>query len=220
MDDDIEEEELDVPIINQYLPNVRDAKLESGPDKISAQTVMGTYVCVVHTNGIHNIAMISCECQGHDILPHDLLASRLLLTSFERIRTIFSAQLLDYFRLSNLEIKATAYQFYRLLQQLTNPMDPATVVNLYREFRRMSRIWRWMKRLKWAAYGYRHQKVSEVSPGELSVFCPACPQLGINVADDWKKDPARYVYIIKSPGFIGFIHSSKMGVQTNVCCRW
>ena len=185
VEDDAEEEELDAPKLNHYLPSETSEGI--GP----AQRVMGTYVRVVHTNGIHTIAMISCECQGHEVLPCDLIAARLLPTSFERIRTLFSAQLLDYFRLSNLETKATAYQFYHLLQRLTNPMEPATVVNLYREFRRMARIWRWMKRLKWAGYGNKIKYANEVLPGELSVFCPACPQPSINIPENWKDDPAR-----------------------------
>jgi hypothetical protein len=181
VEDDIDDPDPEVPIQNHYLPDIG-----------TAQRVVGTYVRVVHTNGIHNIAMISCECQGPDHLPNDLLASRLLPTSFERIRTIFSAQLLDYFRLSNLETKASAYHFYHLLQRLTTPMDPNSVVNLYREFRRMSRIWRWMKRLKWAGYGNKNNMASDVSPGQLSVFCPACPQPGINIPENWKDDNARY----------------------------
>lgn len=180
VEDNIEDEESEVPIPK-------------------AQRVVGKYVRVVHTNGIHVISMLSCDCHGSDDLASDLLASRLLPTSFERIRTIFSAQLLDYFRLSNLETKASAYHFYHLLQRLTTPMDPGSVVNLYREFRRMSRIWRWMKRLKWAGYGTTNKKSSEVSPGELSVFCPACPQPGINIPDNWKEDKARYVIIESNP---------------------
>lgn len=183
VEDDIEEEESEVPLPNHYRQDIA-----------MPQRVVGTYVRVVHTNGIHTLTMISCECNGPDHLARDLLASRLLPTSFQRIRTIFSAQLLDYFRYSNLETKASAYHFYHLLQRLTNPMDPGSVLNLYREFRRMSRIWRWMKRLKWAGYGNNQKMASEVSPGQLSVFCPACPQPGINVPDNWKEDPARWVF--------------------------
>jgi len=190
-EDDIEEVEIEEPNVNQYLPNDLNAEIPTCEGIGSAQRVIGSYVRVVHTNGIHNIAMISCECRGHDLLPSDLIAARLLPASFERIRTLFSVQLLDYFRLSNLELKATAYQFYHLLKRLTNPMDPATVVNLYREFRRMSRIWRWMKRLKWAGYGNNKKMASEVSAGELSVFCPACPQPGINIPENWKEDGER-----------------------------
>jgi hypothetical protein len=109
---------------------------------------------VIHTNGIHDVAMVSCECRGEDNLPFDLLSSRLLPTSFKRIKTLFTAQLLDFFHLSNLELKASAYQFYQLLRRLTRPTAPAEVGDLYREFHRMSRIWRWMKRLKWAGYGF------------------------------------------------------------------
>jgi CxC2 like cysteine cluster associated with KDZ transposases len=189
VEDDIEEDEMDGPSLKRYLPE----EIMAGTTniRISAQQVVGTYVRVVHTNGIHNIAMISCECRGHDVLPSDLIAARLLPASFERIRTLFSAQLLDHFRLCNLELKSSAYHFYHLLQRLTSPMAPAGVVNLYREFRRMSRIWRWMKRLKWAGYGNTIRKSNEAKAGQLTVFCPACPQPGINIPDNWKEDKAR-----------------------------
>lgn len=193
VEDDVEEEEIEDTTQKRYLPEAFNAEYlnAEGSRLDSAQQVMGTYIRVVHTNGIHNIAMISCECRGHDILPYDLLAARLLPASFDRIRTIFSAQLLDHFRLCNLELKATAYQFYHLLKRLTNPMGPAEVVDLYREFRRMSRIWRWMKRLKWAGIGNKVRKAKDVKAGELTIFCPACPQPGVNIPENWKEDPAR-----------------------------
>jgi hypothetical protein len=50
-----------------------------------------------------------------------------------------------------------------------------------------------MKRLKWAGYGNKGSKVSDVKAGELMVFCPACPQPSINIPENWKDDPARYV---------------------------
>jgi len=148
---------------------------------------------MVHTNGIHDIPLVSCECRGEDNLPFNLMSARLLPTSFKRIKTLFTAQLLDFFRLSNLELKASAYQFYQLLRRLTLLAAPAEVADLYREFRRMSRIWRWMKRLKWAGYGFPKRKVAEVKKGELANFCPACPQPGINIPDNWRDNTARHV---------------------------
>ena len=135
MEDEISEDERDnnPTLVNQYLP----ANISIGPDSGtsssvgSAVPVMGTYVRVVHMNGIHNLAMISCECCGHDMLPCDLLASRLLPASFQKIRTLFTAQVLDLFHLCNLELKASAYQFYHLLQRFTCPSAPAEVDNLY-----------------------------------------------------------------------------------------
>lgn len=152
---------------------------------------LGTDVRVVHTNGLHHITMINCLCRGEDYLPLDLFASQLLPASLKRIKTLFTAQVLDSFRLCNLELKASAYQFYQLLRRLTNPIAPGEVINLYREFRRMSRLWRWMKKLKWAGYAGSTKKVDEVGTGELAIYCPACPQPGINLPDDWKDDSAR-----------------------------
>lgn len=195
MEDEVIEDETEnnPPIENRYLPsdfNVEPALGTSLNAGLSVP-VMGTYVRVVHTNGIHNLAMISCECRGHDMLPCDLLASRLLPASFQKIRTLFTAQVLDLFRLSNLELKASAYQFYHLLQRFTCPSAPAEVDNLYREFRRMSWLWRWMKKLKWAGYISQRIPVADIGPGKLAIYCPACPQPGINVAESWRDDPAR-----------------------------
>jgi hypothetical protein len=196
LEDDVEEDEIDEPEVNRYLPDKIEFEIPAGPgsSNSSAQQIMGSYIRVVHTNGIHNIAMIHCECQGHNMLPNDLIASRLLPASFERIRTLFSAQVLDHFRLCNLELKSSAYHFYHLLRRLTSPMAPDSVVDLYREFRRMSRIWRWIKHLKWAGFGNIDKKAKDVTPGQLAVFCPACPQVGVNIPENWKADPARYVF--------------------------
>jgi hypothetical protein len=149
------------------------------------------YVRVLHTNGIHHIGLVTCSCHGQDTTALDLFACRLLPASFIRIRTIFTAQLMDYFRLCNLELKASAYQFYQLIRRLTLPMGQADMVNLYHEFRRMSRLWRWMKKLKWAGYGHNKQDCLNPPAGSLSIFCPTCPQPGSNLPEDWKLDKNR-----------------------------
>lgn len=196
-DDPNGKEEEITPALPEYLP--KNATLGTA----GIHLLLSTYVRVIHVNGIHNIAMVSCECHGADNLPLDLVASRLLPASFHRIRTLFSAQALDNFRLCNLELKASAYQYYQLLRRLTAPLAPGEVVNLYREFRRMSRIWRWMKKLKWAGYGTGVKPVEEVKSGELATYCLACPQPGINIPEDWKNDPARQVSYVNYSGHIG-----------------
>ena len=160
-------------------------------DPAFAAATLGAYHQVVHSNGIHHIHMVSCQCRGEDSLALDLFGAQLLPASLKRIRTLFTAQVLDTFRLCNLELKASAYQFYQLLRRLTWPMAPSEVINLYREFRRMSRIWHWMKKLKWAGYAGSSKSIKDVQPGELATFCPACPQVGVNIPDNWRDDPAR-----------------------------
>jgi hypothetical protein len=188
-DDDTLVADSDADItLPQYLPERIDGDAQEMPHR---DAFNNAYIRVVHTNGLHHLAMVSCRCRGTDLLPRDLIASRLLPTSFKNIRTLFSAQVLDYFRLCNLEMKASAYQFYHLLRRLTLPMAPAEVVDLYNEFRRMTRLWRWMKKLKWAGYGHNGKSPMDVGRGELANYCAACPQPGVNLPENWKEDVNR-----------------------------
>ena len=165
----------------------------NAPDLPTRDAFHNSYVRIVHTNGLHHLAMVSCRCRGAECFPRDLIASRLVPASFQNIRTLFSAQLLDFFRLCNLELKASAYSFYHLLWRLTMPMAPAEVADLYNEFRRMTRLWRWMKKLKWAGYGHNGKSTKDIKAGELAIFCAACPLPGVNLPPDWKDDVNKYV---------------------------
>jgi len=49
-----------------------------------------------------------------------------------------------------------------------------------------------MKKLKWAGFGNGQKKAADAAEAELSIFCPVCPQIGINILDDWKNDLNRY----------------------------
>lgn len=56
----------------------------------------------------------------------------------------------------------------------------------YRELLRISRQWRdlWNR----MRVGQAHNRMSASLPGGLALFCPACPQSGINIPpnDEWK----------------------------------
>jgi hypothetical protein len=187
----------DIPGFAPYLPsdipahqNLADAgPTNAGPTTApTADALNNTYVRVVHTNGVHHLAMVTCSCMGEHRIPLDLVASRLVPTSFTKIRTLFTVHVLNQFRLCNLELKASAYQFYQLIRRVTLPTRPAEVVNLYHELRRLSRLWRWMKKLKWAGYGHNQKDPLNPEPGSLANFCPACPQPGINIPENWQED--------------------------------
>jgi hypothetical protein len=55
--------------------------------------------------------------------------------------------------------------------------------NRERELRRVSRQWRDLRSRKWFGFGHKADKQEN---GGLAHFCPACPQPGINLPDDWK----------------------------------
>ncbi|KAG1784678.1 uncharacterized protein HD556DRAFT_1435379 [Suillus plorans] len=69
-------------------------------------------------------------------------------------------------------------------------MFPHLVPDRYRELMKVARQWRQLKTMKW--YGFGHCSDTP-NAGDLALFCPACPQPGINVflsgdesLDDWK----------------------------------
>lgn len=155
------------------------------PNNPRTDALNNPYVRVVHKNGVHHIALVFCSCRGKENAHSDLMAAGLVPSSFTRYRTVFTHAALDDFRLSNLECKASAYQYFQKLRRQTSPVSPDTVPNLYHGLRRMSRLWRWLKKLKWAGVGHRPDGDIETKPGELANFCPACPQPGINIPDNW-----------------------------------
>jgi hypothetical protein len=56
----------------------------------------------------------------------------------------------------------------------------------YRELMRVSRQWRDLLLRK--RFGYGHDADSSPPIGGLALFCPACPQPGINLPDNWRQD--------------------------------
>jgi hypothetical protein len=115
--------------------------------------------------------------------------------TFSRYKTLFTVAVLDDFRISNLETKASAYQYFQKLRRLTFPTTPARAPNLYQELLWLARVWRWLKKKKWAGHGNRKDDdFAKTAPGELAHFCPACPQPGINLPPNYKEDPNKWVY--------------------------
>ena len=168
-----------------------DPEFYSGPHR---DTLNNQYVRVVHTNGVHHIAMVCCTCRGKESIINNVIYAGMLPTSFVRFRTIFTTALLDHFRLCNLELRSSAYQFFQLLRRFTLPMAPLKVANLYHELRRLSRLWRWVKKLRWAGFGLKRGQPINPQPGELGNFCPACPQPGVNIANNWREDPNGWAF--------------------------
>ena len=54
---------------------------------------------------------------------------------------------------------------------------------------RVSRVWRDIVARIQAGCGHNVEK--PVTPGDLAIFCPTCPQPGVNLPSDWKNDEQR-----------------------------
>jgi hypothetical protein len=55
--------------------------------------------------------------------------------------------------------------------------------NLYIQLLRASHQWRDLKNRM--EKGLRHQPEEASPDGSMAVFCPACPQPGVNLPEDW-----------------------------------
>jgi|ERR1700733_61895 len=67
--------------------------------------------------------------------------------------------------------------------------------NLYKQLLRASRQWRDLKNRMHSGLGYE-QEDDSTPDGSMAIFCPACPQPGINLPDDWKERYTPYAFII------------------------
>ena len=74
----------------------------------------------VHTNGIHNISIQSCECPHAKSLDLQLFDQRLFPASVHSPQTAFSFTVLEQFRYHHLEGKGSAYTFMNALYRLTD----------------------------------------------------------------------------------------------------
>lgn len=147
----------------------------------------------VHASGVHELRIRPCRCVlGKDIPIFDqMLYMGLYPASRKKTRTVFTFEALDDYDLENLETKASAAKHYDKLTRLTANAFPTMVPNRYRELLLISREWRNLKARQRAGYAY--SPPDAIPAGGLALFCLACPQPGVNLPDDWKSDPDRYV---------------------------
>ncbi|KAG1849775.1 hypothetical protein F4604DRAFT_1687361 [Suillus subluteus] len=133
---------------------------------------------VVDTSGVHSLMIRFCRCASALGPDMQLFEFGLFPASFTLPNTVFTFAVLDDFLLDNLECGMSAMNYYSKLRRITSSVFPHLVPDRYRELMRVGRQWRQLKQLKW--HGFAHEK-QKPKAGELALFCPACPQPGVNV---------------------------------------
>jgi hypothetical protein len=74
---------------------------------------------------------------------------------------------------------------------------------------RVSREWRHLQLLM--KNGFGHDDSKSPGNGDLALFCPACPQPGINLPENWKKDPNQSVTTFSGIISLGLLTMSEDG---------
>ncbi|KAI9428962.1 hypothetical protein H4582DRAFT_1828355 [Lactarius indigo] len=142
-------------------------------------------ITVVNQTGVFDMDVLFCICPNAGANDEQLLQAGIFPSTFKQIETAFTFSVLDDFLADNLECKTTAQQYYSKLQSITNRMFPDHVLNLYKQLLRASRQWRDLKNRIESGLGHQHTGTS-ANEGSMAIFCPACPQPGINLPDDWR----------------------------------
>ncbi|KAJ7020502.1 hypothetical protein C8F04DRAFT_1274966 [Mycena alexandri] len=145
---------------------------------------------VLHTNGIHEVAVDFCGCEGalsagsHEI---QLLRAGWYPATHERPQTCATVVLLERFHVEALESKTTLYHEYSALEKLTDNTGNKPP-DRYHEFIRMCRQWFHLILLKHGAraIAYSPSGVEGTAEGELAVLCPGCPRPGVNLPEGWE----------------------------------
>ncbi|KAH9941379.1 hypothetical protein B0H21DRAFT_780214 [Amylocystis lapponica] len=137
---------------------------------------------IVDTTGIHHIPVWWCGSARHGTIP----------ASHRRIKSCFTFWVLDDFLLDNLECKTSALNFYSKLRRTTNSTFADQVPNHYQELLRVSRQWGHMKDMMRHGFGYPGH--ARPGLGDLTFFCVACPQPGVNLPPEWKEDENQLIY--------------------------
>ena len=144
---------------------------------------------VLHTNGIHEVAIQFCGCDRAIPQHLQLLRRRLYPSSQISVKNCTTFELLRQLHHLALTTKASTYDFYRSLEKSTTGLGVDAPKSRYRALFRSVLQWRHLKLLKRAGRGNNPTGVAGTQNGELAIRCPSCPWPGVNLADDWKNAP-------------------------------
>ncbi|GBE79978.1 hypothetical protein SCP_0211800 [Sparassis crispa] len=151
-------------------------------------------IVIVDISGVHHIGVDWCQCEMAVERDMQLLQMGLYPGTVKDPHTAFTFAVLDDFLLENKECKTAALNYYSKLKRVTSNAFPGTIPisDHYRELMRVSCQWRQFKYRKW--HGFSHNALHPVEKGGLAIFCPTCPQPGLNLPFDWQADPVQWKF--------------------------
>ena len=87
------------------------------------------FILVVDSRQAFHLPAVRCRCDGGAESTLQYLDLGMFPASYINVWTAFTFSCLDDFRISNLECKTSAYQYFQKIRRLTNPAFPHTVPN-------------------------------------------------------------------------------------------
>lgn len=141
---------------------------------------------IMHTNSIHDVNIDYCGCERAEAKHVQLLRRGIYPATQITIKTSASFRLLSLLHLHSLASKGSTYDFYRMLERLTNNTGLQVPKSRYRALLRIFLQWRHLKMLKRGGRGHELSGVAGTRDGQLAIECPSCPHPGKNLLPGWE----------------------------------
>ncbi|KAF8171891.1 hypothetical protein BJ912DRAFT_1025110 [Pholiota molesta] len=156
---------------------------------VSPQPSMNDIFTVVHSNGVHEIALDFCNCETAQSHAVQIIRRFWFPSTGIRPQSAATIRVLKLFHFLAFEGKCSPYEYYNSLARATDNTGIYNTKDRYDEFMRMYRKWSNLTMAKRGGRGHDMNGVSATAPGECALLCPACPQPGKNLPPDWEDAP-------------------------------
>ncbi|PBK80346.1 hypothetical protein ARMGADRAFT_1040131 [Armillaria gallica] len=133
---------------------------------------------VIHSNGIHCVAVNFCWCKHRASPRQQLLCMELFPVTVESPKTCATFCVMEQFQVLSSSGKILAYKFHQALVVMTDCMGILKV-----------------KMLKMAGHGNEKDGITTTPPGSLALKYPACLRPGINLPPDWDTAPPKFQFL-------------------------
>ncbi|KAJ7700258.1 hypothetical protein B0H16DRAFT_1749090 [Mycena metata] len=162
-------------------------------ERCSAPEPAKTGFVALHTNGIHEVFLDFCGCEHANAAGSpdiQLLRVGWFPATHDRLHTAATFAVLDQFQQETCQAKVTMYDFYGVLEKLTNNVG-IKPPDRYREWLRLCREYEHCLLLLYGgrSCAFDPAGAAGTKSGELAVDCPACPDPEVNLVEGWENAP-------------------------------
>ncbi|RXW21399.1 hypothetical protein EST38_g4451 [Candolleomyces aberdarensis] len=151
---------------------------------------------VIDSDGLHRVSIDFCSCHLTTPTAVQLLRARLFPATATDPRTAATFRVLETFQMLSFTVKASAHEFMASIRRRTDNTGLEDVPDRYHEFLRIVHEWRHLRLMKRAGRGLDPSGIKGTKEGECVVLCPACPQPGVNLPDNWDTSDDRWIHAL------------------------
>ncbi|KAJ3518426.1 hypothetical protein NMY22_g13683 [Coprinellus aureogranulatus] len=130
---------------------------------------------------------LRCAATSENLHRCSLLDHAFYPASWKSVRTALTFSVLQQFNLFKLHAHISTETYLDILCRLTNDIFPSEAPDRQSILRRVWAQWNYLSALK--KNGYERAQLGDRSAASaLALYCPACPQPGVNLPENWRQD--------------------------------